>query len=277
MKPTLGLYEKSMPDDLSWVQKLNAGKRAGFDFLEICIDESDMRLSRLNETKQERFEILTATRNTQMYIDTMCLSGHRKYPLGSMNPQIQRQSRIIMEKAIEYAYDIGVRIIQLAGYDVYYGEISTAASRECFLENLFKSSRIAARNGIILALETMENDFCNTIEKAMFFVKEVNSPYLKVYPDIGNVTNATDNVASDIRKGEGSIVATHLKETMPNVFRNMKFGTGHVDFKAATKILKTIGVMKFTAEFWYDGGTDWEAHLKIAHDYLKPYLLDDME
>jgi L-ribulose-5-phosphate 3-epimerase len=78
----------------------------------------------------------------------------------------------IMEKAILLSYDIGVRIIQLAGYDVYYNEKSTVATKERFLQNLYKSALVAAKYGIILALETMKNDFCNTIEKAMYFVKK---------------------------------------------------------------------------------------------------------
>jgi len=49
---------------------------------------------------------------------------------------------------------------------------------------------MAARYGIILAFETMETEFMNTIEKAMYYVNEVNSPYLQVYPDLGNITNA---------------------------------------------------------------------------------------
>jgi L-ribulose-5-phosphate 3-epimerase len=74
-----------MPDNLSWLQKLEAAKESGFDFLEISIDESDYHLSRLEYTKQERLKILRATRDSGLYIDTMCLSGHRKFPLGSSN------------------------------------------------------------------------------------------------------------------------------------------------------------------------------------------------
>ena len=39
MKPyTLGLYEKAMPKELSWREKLTAAKEAGYDFVEISID-----------------------------------------------------------------------------------------------------------------------------------------------------------------------------------------------------------------------------------------------
>lgn len=37
----LGMYEKSMPKDLSWREKLLACKESGFDWIEISIDETD--------------------------------------------------------------------------------------------------------------------------------------------------------------------------------------------------------------------------------------------
>lgn len=271
-KYKLGLYEKSMPNDLEWKDKLLAGKQAGFDQLEISIDESDFRLSRLNWSKQERRELLNTEREVDFYINTMCLSGHRKYPLGSGIPEIEKRGMEIMESAIELAYDLGIHIIQLAGYDVYYDETSIPATKERFMQNMFKSAEMAASRGVILALETMENDFMNTIEKAMYYVSTVNSPYLQVYPDMGNITNATEHVAKDIRSGKGHIAAAHLKETVPGVFRDMHFGEGNVDFKLVTDLLKSQGVTMYTAEFWYDGKDNWKEILQQTHDFLRPYL-----
>ena len=51
---TLGLYEKSMPSDLSWEQKMLSAKAAGFDYIEISIDETDANLARLDMSKEER-------------------------------------------------------------------------------------------------------------------------------------------------------------------------------------------------------------------------------
>ena len=59
-----------------------------------------------------------------------------------------------------------------------------------FWRNLKKSVELAEKYGVILAFETMETPFLNNCKKAMRYVLEVNSPYLKVYPDIGNCTNA---------------------------------------------------------------------------------------
>ena len=47
------MYEKSMPSDLSWEQKLTYCKDAGFDWLEISIDESDAKLARLDWSNEE--------------------------------------------------------------------------------------------------------------------------------------------------------------------------------------------------------------------------------
>ena len=121
-KYSLGLYEKSMPSELPWEEKLSVAKAAGYDFVEISIDESDEKLNRLDMSEQERRNLIWTMREVGMPIRTMCLSGHRKYPLGSSDPAICERGMEIMDKAIRLADDLGVRIIQLAGYDVYYEE-----------------------------------------------------------------------------------------------------------------------------------------------------------
>lgn len=268
----LALYEKDMPDGLTWAEKLRAGREAGFDALELSIDESDRRLSRLEWSGAQRRELLQLSRENGMYINTICLSGHRRCPLGSADSQVRQQGMQVMRQALELAYDLGVRIIQLAGYDVTYGEPSTPSTRERFLENLAQSVQMASACGVVLALETMENSFMNTVEKAMYYVDTIHSPYLQVYPDVGNITNAVEDLGRDLRAGRGSIVAAHLKETAPNVYRNLKFGQGRVDFALAARLLRSMGVSLFTAEFWYDGSDGWEEELKRANRYLRGFL-----
>lgn len=88
---TLGLYEKSMPAELSWKEKLEAAKSAGFDFLEMSIDETEEKLERLEMTEKERLELIKLTKDAGIPIGTMCLSGHRKYPLGSHDPEVKKK------------------------------------------------------------------------------------------------------------------------------------------------------------------------------------------
>ena len=272
---TLGLYEKAMPNYLSWKEKLEAANAAGFDFVEISIDETDEKLSRLDMSQAERLEMLNLMRIVGIPIRTMCLSGHRKYPLGSHDKKIQLKSMDIMKKAIRLADDLGIRIIQLAGYDVYYEE-SDEISRENFIRNLKKAAEMAAEAGIIIGFETMETDFMNTVQKAMEYVAAVSSAYLEVYPDIGNITNAVSGkkeaVMNDLCCGKGHLVAMHLKETKPGIFREVEFGKGHVDFQTAVGTAWRLGIRKFVAEFWYTGNQKWEEDLLKARQMMSDIL-----
>lgn len=272
---TLGLYEKAMPAELSWKEKLEAAKEAGFDFVEISIDETDAKLARLEMTKEERLALLGVMKETQVPIRSMCLSGHRKYPLGSSDPAVRARSLEIMEKAIGLAEDLGVRIIQLAGYDVYYEE-STEETRAYFLENLKKATEMAARAGVLLGFETMETEFMNTVEKSMKYVDIVSSVYLNVYPDIGNTTNAAKtygtDVLDDLRTGKGHLVAMHLKETKPGLFREIPFGEGHVDFESAIRTAWELGIRRYVTEFWYTGNPAWKEDLLDANRRMTEIL-----
>ena len=165
-KYALGVYEKAIPGDLSWREKLQAAKDAGYDFMEISIDETDAKLARLEWTREERMELVDLMSEIGLPLRSMCLSGHRKYPLGSPDPAIEARSMEIMEKAIQLADDLGVRIIQLAGYDVYYVP-SSAETVERFGRNLKKAADMAARLGIVVGSETMATEFMSTVEKSM--------------------------------------------------------------------------------------------------------------
>ena len=272
---TLGLYEKAMPADLTWKEKLETAKAAGYDFVEISIDETDARLSRLDWTKEERLELVKTMYEVGLPIRTMCLSGHRKYPIGSNDPATCARGMEIMEKAIQLADDLGIRIIQLAGYDVYYEE-STPETVERFGENLKKCERMAARSGIVLGFETMETKFMNTVEKSMKYVNLVNSPYLGVYPDMGNITNAAvaygTDVLADIRTGIGHLDEVQLKETVPGVFREVPFGTGHVNFQAVIEETWKAGVRRYVTEMWYTGNPEWKKDLDQAVGMMRPIL-----
>lgn len=272
---TLGLYEKSMPSTLNWKEKLVAAKEAGYDFVEMSIDETEEKLSRLDMPKEERLDLVRLMVEVGIPIRTMCLSGHRKYPLGSNDPLVCERGMDIMQKAIQLADDLGIRIIQLAGYDVYY-EDSSLETKKRFLNNLRLTANMAEKAGVVLGFETMETEFMNTVEKAMKYVTLVNSIYLNVYPDIGNITNAASTYKADVLEdlyiGKGHLVAMHLKETVPGKFREIPYGTGHVNFKEAVETAWNLGVRKYVAEFWYTGNPEWKNDLNFAREMLSEIL-----
>lgn len=272
---TLGLYEKSMPDDISWKEKLLAAKEAGYDWVEISIDASEAKIQRIYMAKEERLELVSLMYETGIPIRTMCVSALTKYAIGSHDNEVMARGMEILKKSIELADDLGVRIVMIPGYDVYY-EPSDLETKKFFLENVTKAARWAEKAGVILGFETMENEFMNTVEKAMKYVTLVGSPYLKIYPDSGNLTNAAvryqNDVIEDLELGRGHVMALHMKETLPGKFREIPYGTGHVNFEAMAKKAWDMGVRKYVTEFWYTGNPAWRDDLKFAHDMFEDIL-----
>lgn len=276
-KYLLGLYEKAMPGNLTWAEKLQAAKNAGFDYVEMSIDETDDKLARLDYTDGQFDEIIAAMRAVNLPFRSICLSGHRKYPFGSHDKATQVRSMEIMQKAVTLAARLGIRTIQLAGYDVYY-EQGDDQTRADFLTNLKLATEMAAKEGVQLGFETMETPFMDTVGKAMKYVNLVDSPYLGVYPDVGNITNASrlygNDVADDLKSGKGHIVAVHLKETVPGKYREIPYGTGHVDFEKVIKTSWELGVRRYVTEFWFVKGVtqDWKAELESANKFIRGYF-----
>lgn len=272
---TIGLYEKAMPGDLSYKEKLMAAKEAGYDYMELSIDATDEKIARVDMSKEERLDLILDMHETGIPIRSMCVSALTKYAIGDSDEKICQKGLQILEKSIQLADDLGVRIIMIPGYDIYYGE-STPDTQQRFLLNLKNGTQLAASRGILLGLETMENSFMNTVWKAMYYVKMIESPYLGVYPDTGNIKNAAFEAGTqetqDLCSGKGHISAIHLKESKPGVFREVPYGTGHVDFEKIIRAAWEIGVRKFVTEFWYVDNSDWKCDLQEANSRMRKII-----
>ena len=275
----IGLYEKAMPE-LSWSEKLAAAKEAGYDFVEISIDASEDKIGRVYMPKEERRALVELLYESGMPLRTMNVSALTKYALGDEDDAIRARGLDIARHAIPLAADLGVRVVMFPGYDVYFGT-STPETVRRFHEAMDELKLLAARYGTLIGFETMENEFMNTVEKGMRWVETLASPYVQLYPDIGNTTNAAvlhgTDVLADLRLGRGHIAAFHLKETKPGVFREIPYGEGHVDFPGAIETVWALGVRRFVTEFWYDKTIpDWQGELLKARSRFTA-LLDAMD
>ena len=281
MTRPIGIYEKATPKHFTWKERLDFAKELGFDCVEMSVDESDARLARLEWSKEERFEVVKAVYETGVRIPTICFSGHRRYPLGSNNPALEAKSLETMKQCIELAQDLGVRVIQLAGYDVYYEEKSPE-TRARFLKNLRKACNWAEQAQVILAIEIMDDPFINSIEKYLAVEKAINSPYLFVYPDTGNLSAWHNDLYSEFVIGHQALAALHLKDTYPvteqskGQFRDVPFGQGCVNWEDTFRILKETNYQgPFLIEMWSENCPTVEetkAAIKEAQDFLYPLI-----
>ena len=270
----LGIYEKALPDALSWDDRLQLASDLGFDFVEISIDESDSRIARLSWNKEQRDALHRATSRIGVPIMTMCLSAHRRYPMGSRDATLRAIAMQMMQRAVDFAAELGIRVIQIAGYDVYYEE-SGVDTQQMFLENLIRATEMAACHQVMLAVEVMDTEFINSVTKFLWIDEIVNSPWLTVYPDLGNLSAWGNDVPNELKKGIHRIVGVHIKDTVPvtvdfaGKFKEVPFGAGRTDFVAAFSALKDLHYSgPFLIEMWTGKSPDALESIRAAREFV---------
>ena len=256
-KFSIGLYEKALPNDLSWEKRLLMTRDAGYNFMEISIDKTDERLGRLKWDVAEIYKLRETSENINVPLLTMCLSANRHFPIGSSFTSIQKNGVEIIFNAIKFSSRLGIRIIQIACYDVLAGEESTDLSRQVFISNLEKCLKFAASNGVMLAIENVDTDFGDSLDKTMNLVTDIDSPWLQIYPDIGNLVAMRQNVEQQLQVGKNHIVAIHVKDAVDGVVRRIPFGEGIVDFIPIFNTFKKINYYgPMLIEMWADDKKD---------------------
>jgi len=266
----IGLYEKALPNDFKWGKKLNLANEAGYNFMEVSIDESDERIERLkwDRTKKERLRKLAT--DAGVHLLTICLSANRRFPIASSYKDIQKKGMEIMQDTIWFAFSMGIRIVQVAGYDVLMGEEkSSDESKEKFKLNLMSNVNLASKLGVTLAIENVDSEFGISIKNLIYFINAIQSPWLQLYPDFGNLAAMNQNVPEQLKIGKSHIVAVHVKDTKEGIVRRVPYGDGIVDFISSFKVLKEIGFNgPFLLEIWADDRKDNYKIIKKSREWV---------
>ena len=270
MKPLpvyrLGIYEKMLkPKPL--FQMFEDAVNAGYDNFEISLDETDERLARLDWTQKQLSETETAAKKCGIHLFSACLSGLRRFPLGSANVTIEKQSLELMSKGIEFCASLGVRVLQLTGFDVYYEPQSEETSKR-YKNNLFISSQMAAKAGVMLAIEPVEGHI-TSIHQAVDIVKEINSPWLQVYPDVANLVAMGFDPISELAYGDGHMVGLHIRNAVHGTSYNIPWDSGTLDFVG---VFSQLQHMKFNSpiviELWYEQGEEYLESAREAREFI---------
>lgn len=269
----LGLYEKAMPSTLEWEEKILCASELGFDFIEMSVDESDEKLQRLDWSDAEIYQLRRLCEKYRFPLQSMCLSAHRRFPFGSNDPAIREMAAIIMQKAINLAYKLGIRCIQLAGYDVYY-EPHSEETHQHFIQGMKTATRMAERAGVMLGVEIMDTPYLNSLSKFEVLKKQIPSPYFMAYPDVGNITGWNYDTCTELQLSADHIVQIHLKDTRKvsehskGQFRDLAIGEGDVDFAAIFTVLAKTGYSgPLVLEMWAKD-EHWASNLKMARARL---------
>ncbi|MGS8708673.1 xylulose 5-phosphate 3-epimerase, partial [Salmonella enterica subsp. enterica serovar Infantis] len=72
-----------LPAGECWLERLRLAKTLAFVFVELSVDETDARLARLDWSREQRLARVSAVAETGVRVPSMCMSGDRRFALGS--------------------------------------------------------------------------------------------------------------------------------------------------------------------------------------------------
>jgi hexulose-6-phosphate isomerase len=271
----IGLYEKALPKNLPLEDKLILCKRYGFDYMQLSIDEDPARLERLNWDDIKFKKLIDSMLENGTRIGSLCVSANRKYPLGSNDQAIREKGVKIIKKAIDFAIKVGARNILTSGYDVFH-EKKTVLTRNRYIENLKKCVEYAASKEVMLSIETMDDSFAKSISSIIEVEKNIPSPWLQIFADLGNLTAWIGNaIGEELERGINHITEIHFKDAISvskdgkGKFRNVPFGKGNVDFEGCIATLKRLNYTgPYVIEMWGENSSQYEKAILIAKKFL---------
>lgn len=262
-----GIYEKALMPN-SWEKMFKDAANCGYSYFELSLDETDKRLARLEWNFEKRREVISIARDNGIQIFSANLSGQRRFPMGSADKEIERKSMELLKKAIDFCVDMGIRVLQLSGFDVYY-EPHTADTQKRYCENIAIGADMASKAGVMLAIEPVEGNIIS-VRQAMEVVEKVNSPWLKVYPDVANMAAMGLNPVEELSYGGGSCVALHIRDAVKDTSYNIPIGTGIVDFKGVFLQLKKNNFQgPIIVELWNEDNSDYLSIITKEREFFE--------
>ncbi|TFG49589.1 MAG: L-ribulose-5-phosphate 3-epimerase [Anaerolineales bacterium] len=269
----VGLYEKALPKKLTWEERLMLTGETGFDFLEISIDDTDERIARLEWSKEERKELINLVEKTCIKIQSLSLSAHRRFPLGSESAETRARGLDIFKRSVDLAVALNARTILVGGAEDYYQDVDQA-TRDRFLENLGGGFEFAAAAGVMLALENWDIQI-NTMPRVMEYVEYFDSPWFQTYTDLGNLIFAGVDVVSQLDHVKGHIAALHVKDTLPGQLRYVSPGEGKVPFVDAFEKLASMGFQApVVLELWTENFPDAVQIVESAGKFIRARMVE---
>ncbi len=180
----IGINRWTMPPEWSLAECFKAAKTAGFDSIEVNIAETGELA--LTSTEAAVRGLADSAHAAGITLSSLSSGLGWKYPLTANDPDVRRRGIEVVRAALQAARWLDVdTVLCVPGivsadirYDVAY-ERSQAALRELAPE--------AEASGVFIGVENVWNKFLLSPLEMARFVDEVNSPWVGVYFDAGNI------------------------------------------------------------------------------------------
>ena len=171
-----------------------------------------------------------------------------------------------MIKSIEYAVDIGAKVMRVVGSSLAFRFEPHGPQIERLSKMFSDAVRVAEKHDVRMAVEN-HLDFDS--DEMLTILKNVDSPYLGINFDTGNFLRLLDDPVQGMEKLARYVYATHVKDLIPQkgvsvnewyFFSCAPVGDGLVDNRRLAQILKE---------------NDYQGFLAVEIDFLHPDYNND--
>ncbi len=235
-----------LPDSLSIADRMKLANAAGFAGVEVSpvSDEAQVR------------KIRDAAEKAGVEIHSVMYGGWQA-PLSSADPEVAQKGLDGLRDALKCAKELGADNVLLVPA-IVDANTRYAHAYERSQKMLRQAIPEAEKQGVLILVENVWNNFLLSPLEFARYIDELNSPYVQAYFDVGNVV-AYGWPEDWIRTLGARIKKIHLKDfkKQPRQFCNLR--DGDVNWPEVMRALAEIGYSGYmTAEL---GGGD-EAYLR---------------
>jgi len=135
-------------------------------------------------------------------------------------------------------------------FDEQPGDPETVAR---FMDGMYRAVEWAGQAGVMLGLENVDVPLSESIVACMEIVRQVNSVWFQIYPDMANVAAAGYDPVAELPHCAGHLIAVHVKDGLPRTIRGVPFEAGLVHFDEVFRVLAGLDFRgPLTVEMWAD-------------------------
>ena len=184
------------------------------------------------------------------------------------------EADLIFAQGIDLCRDLGIPILQVAGYFDYY-EPTDSGQRARYVAALRRAIPRAARAGVLLGIENVDGHDVTSISRGMNIVREIDSPWLQMYPDVGNIAEQQLDEIEELRSGAGHMLALHLKDVRIGEPLRVPMGEGIANLpKAFGELARQAWSGRMMIEMWNDNAIDSVERCVSARLAVERWLRD---
>jgi L-ribulose-5-phosphate 3-epimerase len=210
MKKSIG--DNMIPKGWSFEKGLELIKGAGFDGVELWLGETPW--FQMNTTDAEVEELRRKVEDAGLVVSNVSNSLDPEFPLSARDPRVREQGMRVIERQIETALQLNTdAILIVAAYvtdEVPYNEVY-----QRYLEGLKILGEKAAKAKVKIGCENCNSEQRFLISPREFqqFLNEVNSPFVGIHLDVGNIHD-TGFAEQWIEIHGPRITRVHVKDVM---------------------------------------------------------------